>query len=67
MVAGVGVAAIVLYGVNTAVTGWRWPLTIPALALLRLTGTVLLAAALAGWYPARIAATAPITESLKYE
>jgi putative ABC transport system permease protein len=58
---------ILLRAVNTVQSGWLWQFAFPVAALLRLLGLVLLAAALAGWFPARQAARLPIIRSLKYE
>lgn len=65
--AGMLVGGILLYVINTVNTGWLWPYSVPILALLKMTATVVVAAALAGWYPARTATHAPITTTLKYE
>lgn len=58
---------ILLRAVNTVQSGWLWQFALPGVALLRLFGLVLLAAAMAGWVPARQAARLPIIRALKYE
>jgi putative ABC transport system permease protein len=70
---GLGIGAgllsgeILLRAVNTVQSGWLWRFAFPGVPLLRLCGLVLLAAAVAGWFPARQAARLPIIRSLKYE
>lgn len=65
--AGLVVGAILLYSVNTVSLGWRFPFTVPLLAICKLTFIVVAASVAAGYYPARIATREPITKTLKYE
>ncbi len=58
---------ILLRSVNTVQLGWLWQFAFPGPALLRLFGLVMLAATIAGWFPARQAARLPIIRALKYE
>jgi putative ABC transport system permease protein len=56
MVAGVGLALILIYVVNVQSFGWTIQLHAPVRFLAQATLLVVAAAILAGWYPARLAA-----------
>lgn len=67
LIAGVISGLIMLYAVNTVQSGWLFPFSMPTLSMIQTSFLVLLAATVAGWYPASIAARIAIVESLKYE
>lgn len=67
LIAGVLSGLIMLYAVNTVQSGWLFPFSMPTLSMIQTSFLVLLAATVAGWYPASIAARIAIVESLKYE
>jgi putative ABC transport system permease protein len=62
LVAGLGLALILIYVVNVQSFGWTIQFSLPAGFLLQASAALFVATALAGLYPARLAAGAPVLE-----
>ena len=62
---GLCCGAIVLRSINTVQTGWFFPFSIPSMALWQTVILVVIAGAVAGWYPAFRAARMAVTASLQ--
>jgi putative ABC transport system permease protein len=64
---GIGLGYVMLNHINLAQTGWYFPYSPPWKTLLETAALVLPIATLAGYYPARAAASLRVTEALGYE
>ena len=67
LVAGLALAWLLVNDIFLAQSGWYIALHLPFLALLQVTGLVVLVSTLAGWYPAREAARLNVSDALEYE
>lgn len=67
VLAGVPIGFVFVHSVGLHGTGWLFEYYFPAAAALRVSGLVILTAALAGLWPGRRAARLSVTEALAYE
>ncbi|HVZ37191.1 MAG TPA: ABC transporter permease, partial [Polyangiaceae bacterium] len=67
MLVGGALSYIMLRYINLTSTGWYFPFDVSPVSLLELSALTLCVAALAGFYPAKRAASLVITEALGYE
>lgn len=67
LVAGVGLAVILIFVINRQVFGWTLQMTVPIPFALGALGLLIVATIVASWHPARRAARVHLTEAVQYE
>lgn len=67
VVAGLGLTWLLIDHIFVAQSAWHVPWALPWGTFARLVATVVIVATLAGWYPAREAASLEVSDALEYE